>query len=188
MSDYAATARKAVADLVRTRGIGHSLRNHDPEGEPTGIIAHPGDLQVHASTSILAKDMAAMLNKRWPGFKWAIQTSDFGGVFRLYCFDFSATWCYLIKYADIRDDPQRKIVLKAAREILWRFGWPENMRWNAAQVAALPRDLRGEVPPITDGLRKDRHTLGADLERKLATGEARVVGLKDGGRIVETSK
>lgn len=191
MSSYGEMAAQVMNSTPELRAVraraGSSLRNPDAAGEPEGTVSHPGNLKVHASTSILMKDIATLLHKHFPGFRWALQASDFGGVFRIYNLDFSGTWVYLLHYADVMNDPNRRAVLLAGDEMLRRFGWIGN-RYDPKQLAAMPRDVRGEVPPITSGLRKTRHTLAADIERALATGQAHVVGQKDGGRIVEMPK
>jgi hypothetical protein len=185
MSRYGRAAENSFRALKSRAGS--SLRHGDAAGEPEGIVAHPGDLKLHASTAILAKDIATLLRKHFPGFRWALQASDFGGVFRVYNLDFNTKWAYIIRYGDIMDDPQRRAALRAGNELLRRFGWIGN-RFDPKQLAALPRDAHGEVPPITSGLKKTRHTLAAELERALATGHARIVRQSSAGSIVEMRK
>lgn len=184
---YAGAAAVALRELTKARGTGNSLARSDPLAQPEGIVKHPGQLELPAATALLAKDIGAILSRHFPGFRWALQCNQVGGVFDLYCLDFSARWCYTMCFGDVMNDPRRRIVVRAAREMLHRFGW-SGTRFDAAQLAAMPRGPDGEIPPLTDGLPRNRATLAATLERKLATGQARVVGLKDGGRIVEVLK
>lgn len=180
---YGSATAAALRRIMQTRA-GSARARHDPLAQPEGVVKHPGQLELPAATALLAKDIGAILNKHFPGFRWALQCNQIGGVFDLYCLDFSPRWCYTIVFGDVMNDPQRRIVIRAAREMLARFGWV-GTRFDPAQLAMLPRTSDGEVAPITDGLPRTRATLAATLERKLATGDARVVALQDGGRIVE---
>lgn len=163
-----------VLSYARSKGIGKSLTNRDPYGEPTGVIDHPGDLErLHASTEILCKDIADILVKKFPGFAWAVQPSEIGKVFNIYCLDFNGRWGYRIKYKDIMDDPKRREIVKAGREILQRFNYP-GIKYDKTAVAMVPRNAKGEAIPYCSGLKPTRQTKIADLELKLATGHARV--------------
>lgn len=178
-------ALAAVNKMVRDQGIGNSLNGHDPAGEPEGIVDHPDQLHhLSASTHILVKDMADLLMRKMPGFRWAIQPSEFGKVFNIFCLDFSGRWGYRIKYIDIMNDPKRKAVIRAGREILARFRYP-GIAYRPSLMAAIRRNSASEAIPDVSGMKRTRFTQRVDIEQALADGTGRVIGTKDKGVIVE---
>lgn len=178
-------ALAAVAASVKAQGIGNSLTGYDPVGEPEGIVDDPRDLRsLSAATTILVKDMADLLMRKMPGFRWAIQPSEFGKIFNLFCLDFSGRWGYRLKYTDIMYDPKRRGVIKAGREILARFGYP-GTRYSQALMAGILRNASGEAIPLVDHLKASRFTQRAQIERSLADGTGHVIGTKGSGQIIE---
>src|ERR1700754_1278538 len=124
MSTREEKAIATVREYARRNGIGRSLTGHDPNGEPEGFVADHNDLDgLHASTHILVKDIADALTKQFPGFRWAIQPSEFGKVFNIFNLDFHARYGYRIRYEDIMNDPKRREALKAGAGILKRLGY-----------------------------------------------------------------
>lgn len=184
MSDLIAKARAAVDNYVRTHKVGASLNGYDPNGEPEGFVEHPADLIAKAGTVILVKDMMALLDTHYPGFRWAIQPSEFGGMFNVFCLDFSARWGYRIRMADIVNDPKRKQVIKAGQEILRRFGYPTNV-FRPHLMAALPRNRKGEAIPDVSDLKKTRFTEATRIDKAIAEGRATVIGQKNGVDVLE---
>lgn len=178
----------SVLNYARKTGIGNSLRGgpiRDANAEPEGIIDHPNDLVgLSASTDILVRDMAAILTSKFPGFRWAIQPNEFGKVFNIFCLDFHAIWGYRIRYDDVQDDPKRREAVKAARTILRRFRYPGST-YKPELMAAIKRNLKGEAIPDLSDMAPTRFTRKAEIEYKLATGKARIVGTKDGRQVVE---
>lgn len=178
MSDLQAKALAAVdAYANRTAGA-------DPYGEPEGFVQSPNQLLAHAGTVILVKDMMALLDKHYPGFQWAIQPSEFGGVFNVFCLDFSARWGYRIKMGDIVNDPKRRAVVTAGQDILKRFGYPGHV-YRPHLIAGIKRNRKGEAIPDVSDLKASRHTQAARLDAALADGRATVIGQQDGMDIVE---
>lgn len=178
-------ALRAVAELVKRDGIGNSLRGHDALGEPEGTVDHPDALVgLSASTMLMVKDMAARLTAAYPGFRWAIQPSEKGRVFNVFCLDFSGRWGYVLKYTDVMYDPRHRAILRAGREILLRFGYKATS-YKPVLIAALLRNAKGEVIPDVSGLKQSRFTQRAVIERALADGSGRVIGTKGKGQIIE---
>lgn len=182
--------RKAVDSVLnyaRKTGIGSSLRTGVREvgGEPEGIVNNPNDLVgLSASTDILVRDMAAILTSKFPGFRWAIQPNEFGRVFNIFCLDFHAIWGYRIRYDDVQDDPKRREAVKAARTILRRFRYPGSA-YKPELMAAIKRNIKGEAIPDLSDMAPTRFTRKAEIEYKLATGKARIVGTQDGRQVLE---
>lgn len=178
-------ARAAVAALVKEQRIGNSLSGHDPNGEPEGIVDDHHDLRgLSAATHLLVTDMADLLTKHMPGFRWAIQPSELGKVFNIFCLDFSGRWGYRIKYIDIMNDPKRRAVIRAGRELLARFRYP-GVAYRPALMAAIRRNAQGEAIPDVSDMKRSRFTERVKIEQALADGSGRVIGTKGTGQIVE---
>lgn len=183
-SDLEAKALAAVDAYVRTHRVGASLNNRDPNGEPEGYVDHPADLEVKAGTAILVKDMMALLDKHYPGFRWAIQPSEFGGMFNVFCLDFSARWGFRIRMLEIINDPHRKLAIRAGEEILRRFGYPGNV-YRPHLMAGIKRNRKGEAIPDVSDFKRTRHTTAAELDKALVEGRAQVIGQHNGLDLVE---
>ena len=176
-----------VDGYVRKNNVGHTLRGpiRDKHGEPEGVVSNPDHLVgLHASTHILVKDMADLLIKNYPGFRWAIQPNEAGGVFNVFNLDFNAVWGYVIRYDDVMNDPRRREAVRAGREILRRFRYPHH-RFDRDLMAKVVRDPSGNAIPDVSGLKANRFTKQAELRYKLETGQARVIARKGQGHIIE---
>lgn len=180
---------EALRKRVKSECIGHTLHGgrRDPNGEPEGVVQHPGQLMVSAATQLLTKDIADVLTKRWPGFRWAIQPNEAGKVFNLFCLDFHSRWGYVIRYDDVMNDPRRRQAILAGRAILKRFRYHGD-RYDPVQLAHMPRDAQGECYPDVQGLKRTRFTRQAELGYKLKTGDARVVMQRDRSQIIEVKE
>jgi hypothetical protein len=177
-------ALQAVDAFIRENNVGASLRGHDPHGEPQGIVDDHGALiGLSASTHILVKDIADLLTRRMPGFHWAVQPSERGKVFNIFCLDFSGRYGYRIKYADIQHDPKRREVLKGGQEILRRFRYP-GYTYKAELMAAIVRKPNGEaIPDVTDQERS-RFRDQAAVDYAMASGHATISTDAQGRTIV----
>lgn len=126
----------------------------DDGADPEGLVRDSQQLLVSASTHILVKDTAAKIHGAYPGWRWAIQPDERGKVFNIFNLDFHDEFGYTIKYTDIQDDPQRKEAIRAAGEILERFGYTHRARPNGPMtydkdtMANFPRDSRGRVVSV----------------------------------------
>lgn len=167
---------KNVLNYAAEKGIGKSLRHDlDPHGDPQGLTDDPAKLYgVNASTMIILKDCADLLSRTMPGFHWAVQPDQRGGIINVFCLNFSGRWGYRIKLEHIQEDPHRREIIKAGREILARFGW-HGTKYSAEQMATIPRDNRGEAIPIVSGLTQTRQTRKALIQRAIAEGRAGIV-------------
>lgn len=190
MSRFTSQTQATLRGLIRKRGIGNSVRSAlpDPHGAPVGTVNDPSELiGLHASTHIILKDCAAILSSKLPGFRWVLQPNEFGGVINLYCADFSMRWGYVIRYQDIMDDPRRRVVLKAARELLARFQY-HGTRFDALAVVSVPRNREGEAIPLVSDKLRSRQTLRASIELAMAQGRARVVSQDGRGAVIEVKR
>lgn len=117
-------------------------------GDPHGIVHSPDELDEHASAVLLAKDIANYLEHTYPGWAWAVETDPRGGIVNLRALKLSGEWGYILKLAWIQDDPvvRRRLVLKAAGEILERYGMPR-AGYSYEAWKAGPRDIAGNPKP-----------------------------------------
>ena len=184
-------ALQAVRDFVKKNNVGYSVRGgaiRDTGGEPEGIIHSPQQfVGLSASHEILTKDIADILMKKFPGFRWAVQPNPKGGVFNIFCLDFHSVWGYVIRHADIAHDPRRKEAVRAARELLALFRYPGS-RYKPELMAQIKRNRKGEAIPDCSGMKPSRFKKKAEVEYKLAIGEARVVANSGNGQIIEITK
>lgn len=122
----------------------------DPNGEPEGLFNTPDALELSAPTAVLMKDIIQTLTRTYLGFRWAIQPDERGNVFNIFCLDFSGRYGYVIRFSDVQDDPARKEAVRAAGEILARFGY-RGTRYEAERMAQVVRRPDGEaVPDLSD--------------------------------------
>lgn len=121
----------------------------DRYGDPEGWTAHPSVLQARAATVVLVKNIADTLERHYPGWLWAVQPDERGGVINIFSMRLSCRWGWRIKTKNIQNDPNLKIALQAGGEILERFGQKRGpydyARWQAA-----PRYLGGVAMDVSD--------------------------------------
>lgn len=128
------------------------------DDKPEEMVFHPDQIEEHASAVLIAKDVADMLEKEYPGWLWALSVDPKGGVFNIRSLRLSGEWGCVLKLQWIQDDPKvrRRLVLAGAAEILERFG----MRVGPYRYdlwAAGPRDLAGHPKPdLSDKHRRIR--------------------------------
>jgi hypothetical protein len=102
------------------------------------------DLKCRASTVLLVKRMADLLEKHYPGWMWCVQPDDRGGVINLFSLRLSAEWGYRFRIMDIQGDPRAadpKIVA-AGGEILERFRVPRGL-YRYEDWKEAPKDIAG---------------------------------------------
>ncbi len=161
---------------ARTKAAGIKDWGADPEGE----VVHPDQLDkhYHASTVILVKDIAEILTKQYPGWAWAVQPDDRGGVINIFNLHCHTELAFTIRMDEIMDDPRRKLAYKAGGELLERFRMPTKLDTGALQEA--PRDSRGMLIPTLTDFEESNLKRNAEVALKLATGEWSIVDTPKG--------
>lgn len=181
-------ALDGIRQYVKANNVGSSLRNHDPIGEPQGVVTEPNQfIGLHASTEIVVKDIADLLTRKMPGFRWAVQPNEKGGVVNIFCLDFHSIWGYVIRYDDVMNDPKRREAIRAGRMILRRFRYPGTV-YRPELMAEIKRTPDGQAIPDVGDMKATRFTKKAELDMAMATGKARVVGTKGSGQIIEVQR
>jgi hypothetical protein len=124
--------------------------NPDPHGEPEGAIGSPDQFDARALMVNLAKDGMALLHKHYPGWQWAIQINEKGGMMNIFNMHLHDTLGYAIRIIEAERDPSRKIFVTAGGDILERFKMPRR-GIDLARLSQMKRDLRGRgIPHLSD--------------------------------------
>lgn len=161
-------------------------------------VTNVANLNCRASTVLLVKRMADLLEKHYPGWLWCVQPDERGGVINIFSMKLSMEWGYRFRTMDIQGDPKvcdPKIVA-AGGEILERFWVPRGI-YRYEDWKEAPKDIAGVArADITDkrasvqrfqrdeALTNALHNGMAQLRIKdtpTATGTYRELELKVGG-------
>lgn len=107
-------------------------------------VSTAASLGCRASTVLLVKRMADLLEKHYPGWLWCIQPDERGGVINVFSLRLSGEWGYRFRTMDIQGDPKvaDPKIRNAGGEILERFRVPRGVYryddWKGA-----PKDIAG---------------------------------------------
>ena len=127
-------------------------------GQPEGFVQRPDDLQCKATTVLLVKGIGDAPEKRFPGWLWAIQPNERGGVLNIRALRLSGEWGYMLLLSELQNDPTYMKAVRAAGEILERFRVPRGC-YSYAQWAAAPKDIAGMAhADVTDKATKVQRT------------------------------
>lgn len=132
------------------------MNPQDKHGDPEGIVTHPDQLiGIDASLVVLVKDIANLLERHYPGWLWAVQPDKRGGVITLRSLRCSGKYGYVIHTRNVQNDPSRRVALRAAGEILDRYGFKRGA-FSYTQWAAAERYMGGVSMDISDKSAKER--------------------------------
>ena len=107
-------------------------------------FAGPSKYWCKPSTVLLVKRAPDLLEKHYPGWAWAVQPDERGGVMNIFSFKLSGEWGYRFRLKDVQGDPKvcdPKIV-RAGGEILERFGVPRG-KYSYELWKATRKDIAG---------------------------------------------
>lgn len=110
----------------------------------TDYVSTPTDLDCRASTVLLVKRMADLLEKHYPGWLWCVQPDDVGGVINVFSMRLSGEWGYRFRIMDIQGDPKvaDPKFIAAGGEILERFKVPRGT-YRYEDWRDAPKDIAG---------------------------------------------
>lgn len=142
----------------------------------TDIILNPNQLDVDASLANLIKRYGEALEKKYPGWLWAINPDKRGGVIYIYSLRLSGEWGYVLKTGDVENDRHEKAAIMAGGEILERYGIRRG-KYKRSLLRGKIRSLRGDfIPDITDkASRQQKKRRDRDFTRAVNDGKAAVV-------------
>lgn len=112
------------------------------EGSPEGYVGTPDQLKCSAATILLVKGIGDALERHYPGWGWAIQPNERGGVLNIRALRLSGEWGYVLLLRKIQDDPRHTEAIRAAGEILERFRVPRGM-YRYEDWKATRKDIAG---------------------------------------------
>ena len=147
--------------------------NGDWEIAP-GTVFSADDLVGSASLIVLTKDVADVLERHYPGWVWAVQPDEGGGVLNLWSVKISAKVVWTLHLSTIQNDPDRRCVIRAGGEYLERFGFRRGA-YTYAEWKRREQSLGQFIPDVSDmeaATRRQFH--GAHLKQALETGHAAI--------------
>lgn len=161
----------------------------DPLAEPDGLISDPSQFVGRAPTVVLVKNIADTLERHFPGWLWAVQPDERGGVINIFSLRLSGQWGYRLKTKNIQNDPTFRFAIQAGGEILERFGQRRGpydyQRWAAAKrkFGLLDFDISDKAAKVrkrrndddfTDAIRRGEMKLRY-VDRRTSTGTHRSI-------------
>lgn len=172
---------KAVKRILNAGAIGG---NYDPAADPEGVVFRPDafSAKYHASTTILVKDIGALLDKHFPGWAWVVEPDERNQIINIFNWHLHDQFGYTIRMVDIMYDPARREAVKGAAEVLRRFGMPaRGLTGDASSLlAALPRDAKGKVIPDISDWKDSKIRRNREIALALAQGRASTEQMDDG--------
>ena len=98
--------------------------------------------EINANDFVMAKNMADLLNRQYPNHLWAVTCQGDQGIATVRNLRLSGHLGYIIKLADLYQDPSMKAVLRAGGEILERYRLSRG-KFNEDQYTNLPMTRSG---------------------------------------------
>lgn len=127
--------------------------------DPYGVVDRPDQLIGSADMKVLAKDIAASLDKHYRGWNWGITVDDKNGVVHIFALLLSGDMGYTLLLSDVRGDIGRRRIVIAGGEILERFGCRRG-HFSLQQWQRVTRSADGvPVPDISDKHNKMKRRL-----------------------------
>lgn len=141
-------------------------------------VSNADDLDNRATTIVLCKNIGDTLERHYPGWLWAIQPDETGGILAIRALRLSGEWGYVFRLADLQGDSKvvAADVMRAGGEILERFGVPRGT-YRYEDWARTTKDIAGlAMPDLSDKHAKvRRHQRDAALTNALQFGTAKLV-------------
>lgn len=129
------------------------MNNYNPELSDSDIVVNPRDATQNVNEMVLAKNIADMICKKYPlekGHRWGVHVDGNGGVLHIYNLNLSLKWGYTLKLMQVINDPDFKMAVNAAGEILERFDVRRSKIMDVANdIGIIPTDFTGNF--VFDG-------------------------------------
>lgn len=146
----------------------------DPHGDPEGFVIAPNALRCSASLVLIVKGAADTLERHYPGWLWAIQPDERGGVVNILSMRLSGKWGYTLKVGTLQADVNHREVVRAGGELLERFGFRaagyDREAWRHKD--RVMGDIAADVSDM-DGKRRREYRTAA-IRRAVDSGHARI--------------
>lgn len=155
----------------------------------SGLVTRPDQIDAPAHMIGLIKRAATALEKNFPGWSWAVASNANGAQIIVTARRLDPAWGYHLNIDRIQDDPTDRWAVRAGAECLHRYGFHASgfLRQEQAWRAA-PRDEHGALIPDVSADKPSKIKRQLEISHKLATGQAKIVDLPDGRRIIRMRK
>lgn len=121
------------------------------------FVDAPEKMVLKATLINLCKRVAAVLDRHYPGWLWAIRPDEGGGIVDIFSMRIDAEWGYTLHTARLQEDVDLRSVIVAGGEILERYGMPRGPYSYEAWKSGNWRFGR-LVPKLTDKERQVQRT------------------------------
>lgn len=152
-------------------------KNYTPELTSGDIVADARSATQNVNEMVLAKNIADMICKRYPiekGHRWGVHIDGHGGVLHIYNLNLSLKWGYTLKLVQVINDPDFKMAVRAAGEILERFDVRRSKISDAANdIGIIPTDFTGNF--VFDGHCALKY--GREIKSRVATKKPSMVNV-----------
>jgi hypothetical protein len=90
----------------------------------------------------MAKNVATVLHKHYPGHLWAVSAQSDQGIITIYDLYLSGKWGFVCHIADSQNDPNMKDIVRAGGELLERYNMARG-KFKEQALTDLPVDFSG---------------------------------------------
>ena len=120
--------------------------------DPHGVVDDPKKLKLSAQGQGIAKFMAAVLEKHFPGWAWGITVDERGGVAHVFAMELSGEMGYTLLLDDLQNAGRFdwKMILMAGGEILERYGIPRGPKTPEAMLRVRTGPNGLPMPDVSD--------------------------------------
>jgi len=135
------------------------------------FVDDPNKMVLKAGLIGLCKRIAAVLERQYPGWLWAIRPDEAGGIIDIFSVRIDGKWGYTLHTDPLHEDENLRAVTEAGGEILERYGFPRGAYsydvWKAGNWR-----FGTLVPLLTDKERGMQRAMHAQMVRQgIATGQ-----------------
>lgn len=154
-----------------------AVNPRDAHGDPEGLVFDASDLKCSASLVVLVKGAADTLERHYPGWLWAIEPDERGGIINIFSMRLSGQWGYTLLTKTLQADVNFERVMRAGGELLERFGFAaRGYDGQRDAYRAKPLNLRQFKADVSDKSKAVQRSYRThQLQVALREGHARIV-------------
>lgn len=98
--------------------------------------------QEQLANEAIAKQVAEVLDKHYPGHAWAVNADVMQGIVKVHNLNLSGEWGFILKMDSLLNDPTERPIVNAGGELLERFNISRG-EIKQHEIVDIKRDLRG---------------------------------------------
>lgn len=150
----------------------------------SGLVLDPNEIDAPAHMIGLIKRAGVILEKNFPDWKWCVVSNANGAQIIITSARIDTEWGVHRNLPKIQADPTDSWARSAGAEYLERYGFhASGFRRQKDAYRNAPRNEKGVlIPDISDG-KPSRLLKELEYSRQIATGQARMVTLRDGRKV-----